>query len=116
VLKIDLNNCDQEWCYFHRGSNFKFIGEFISNQDTKCAETKVTNILTVGDANFPVPGVAFDACEMMPCPLVKGGKYRLEYDMIVPKFLPLLHADIMAELYGEKGRILCLIFKGVVTD
>ena len=114
MSKVEISGCSGDTCTIHKGKPLHFVAEFTANQDSKKAEIKISGM--VNGLEIPIPGVETNGCNHVKCPLVKGQKYTLIYDLTVPTILPSIKTVVTAKLIGDHGVLACGSVSGEVKE
>ena len=111
---MDITECKGDSCVIHKGKDLKLDADFTANQDT--TKIHVSLIASANGLQIPVPGIDSDGCKYVKCPLVKGQKYTLIYDLTVPTILPSIKTVVTAKLIGDHGVLACGSVSGEVKE
>lgn len=100
IKKVTVEPCESEPCMFKKGEKVTITATGVSSKDSPSGQLKVT--VNFGGVEVDYPGIDPDLCHKVDCPIKKGQKYTLTYELDVEDYFP----DVSSLV---RGGIYCLI-------
>lgn len=110
---FDISNCSGDVCVLHRGQHADVTVRFLASQDSNKLDFQF--VAHGKKIDFPVPGIDYNGCDYVKCPIVKGQTYEYKLNLTVPEHHPFGKANLTMKMNGDHGVVACLTFSAEVN-